>query len=67
MLEVYDAEYVSLHVRRSNRAALTLYRDTLGFTYVDNAHVDVTNHVNFYLGSMQLKLDTMQMEKMRLQ
>jgi hypothetical protein len=33
MVENYDAKYVSLHVRKSNRAALTLYRDTLQFTY----------------------------------
>ncbi|KAF8315041.1 acyl-CoA N-acyltransferase [Clavulina sp. PMI_390] len=32
MAEVYGAHYVSLHVRKSNRAALGLYRDTLGFT-----------------------------------
>jgi ribosomal protein S18 acetylase RimI-like enzyme len=32
MAAVYRASYVSLHVRRSNRAALSLYRDTLGFT-----------------------------------
>jgi len=32
MATVYRASYVSLHVRRSNRAALSLYRDTLGFT-----------------------------------
>lgn len=29
--EVYKAQYVSLHVRQSNRAALHLYRDTLVF------------------------------------
>ncbi|AEY98092.1 FAFR409Wp [Eremothecium gossypii FDAG1] len=29
--EVYQAEYVMLHVRHSNRAALHLYRDTLAF------------------------------------
>lgn len=33
MVENYDAKYVSLHVRKSNRAALSLYRDTLKFTY----------------------------------
>ena len=27
----YSAAYCSLHVRKSNRAALGLYRDTLGF------------------------------------
>ncbi len=32
MSSAYRAEYVSLHVRRSNRAALTLYKQTLGFT-----------------------------------
>lgn len=31
MAEVFDASYVSLHVRMSNVAALHLYRDTLGF------------------------------------
>ena len=32
MASIYRASYVSLHVRKSNRAALALYRDTLGFT-----------------------------------
>ena len=32
MVEAFGAKYVSLHVRVSNRAALHLYRDTLGFT-----------------------------------
>ena len=31
MVETYGAQYVSLHVRVSNNAALRLYRDTLGF------------------------------------
>jgi ribosomal protein S18 acetylase RimI-like enzyme len=31
MAEAYKASYVSLHVRKSNRAAIGLYRDTLGF------------------------------------
>ena len=31
MVETYGAQYVSLHVRMSNVAALKLYRDTLGF------------------------------------
>ncbi|KAJ3092022.1 N-terminal acetyltransferase A complex catalytic subunit ard1 [Quaeritorhiza haematococci] len=35
MVEVFNAKYVSLHVRKSNRAALQLYRDTLGFTVDD--------------------------------
>eukprot|EP00350_Pseudokeronopsis_sp_OXSARD2_P003833 CAMPEP_0170554916 /NCGR_PEP_ID=MMETSP0211-20121228/12798_1 /TAXON_ID=311385 /ORGANISM="Pseudokeronopsis sp., Strain OXSARD2" /LENGTH=130 /DNA_ID=CAMNT_0010864355 /DNA_START=118 /DNA_END=510 /DNA_ORIENTATION=+ len=31
MKTVYDAEYMSLHVRVSNMAAIGLYRDVLGF------------------------------------
>eukprot|EP01134_Creolimax_fragrantissima_P002286 CFRG2286T1 len=31
MVENFRAHYVSLHVRESNRAALHLYKDTLGF------------------------------------
>ncbi|KAF5390067.1 hypothetical protein D9757_003867 [Collybiopsis confluens] len=31
MATIYRASYVSLHVRKSNRAAFSLYRDTLGF------------------------------------
>lgn len=34
MIEVYDAEYCSLHVRCGNKAAFSLYKDTLGFSYV---------------------------------
>ena len=31
LVENYNAEYLCLHVRRSNRAALHLYKETLGF------------------------------------
>lgn len=31
MVETFGAHYVSLHVRVSNKAAIHLYRDTLGF------------------------------------
>ncbi|ELR06069.1 hypothetical protein GMDG_07780 [Pseudogymnoascus destructans 20631-21] len=31
MVETFQSQYVSLHVRISNNAALRLYRDTLGF------------------------------------
>jgi ribosomal protein S18 acetylase RimI-like enzyme len=34
-LQVFDAEYVSLHVRKSNRAALHLYQITLGYDVND--------------------------------
>ncbi|KAM6496000.1 Acyl-CoA N-acyltransferase [Amanita muscaria] len=32
MASIFHAAYVSLHVRKSNRAALSLYKDTLGFS-----------------------------------
>ena len=32
MVETFQAKYVSLHVRVSNKAALHLYKTTLGFT-----------------------------------
>ncbi|KAI8096690.1 acyl-CoA N-acyltransferase [Halteromyces radiatus] len=32
MIEVFNAHYVSLHVRKTNRAAIGLYRDTLKFS-----------------------------------
>ncbi|KIK67873.1 hypothetical protein GYMLUDRAFT_36670 [Collybiopsis luxurians FD-317 M1] len=35
MHSVYKANYVSLHVRKSNIAAIGLYRDTLGFEIAD--------------------------------
>lgn len=31
MAQVFGAHYVSLHVRKTNRAAIGLYRDTLKF------------------------------------
>ena len=31
MKTIYEAHYCSLHVRVSNRAAITLYRDVLGY------------------------------------
>lgn len=31
MVEAFGAHYVSLHVRKTNRAALSLYKDTLKF------------------------------------
>ena len=34
MADIYRAEYCSLHVRVGNRAALHLYKDKLGYTYV---------------------------------
>jgi ribosomal protein S18 acetylase RimI-like enzyme len=31
MVETFNAKYVSLHVRKSNRAALNLYKSALKF------------------------------------
>lgn len=31
MVSHYNAAHITLHVRKSNRAAISLYRDTLGF------------------------------------
>ena len=35
MEQVFGAEYVSLHVRKSNRAAFNLYTETLGYKIHD--------------------------------
>ena len=35
MQETFKAEYVSLHVRKSNRAAFSLYTQSLGFEIND--------------------------------
>ncbi|KAM0792878.1 N-terminal acetyltransferase A complex catalytic subunit ard1 [Microbotryomycetes sp. NB124-2] len=35
MKQAFKANYVSLHVRKTNRAALALYKDTLGFEVVE--------------------------------
>merc|ERR1719336_2031922 len=38
MEETFQAEHVSLHVRVTNRAAFTLYSETLGFEIHDVEH-----------------------------
>lgn len=57
MTEVFNAHYVSLHVRKTNRAAIGLYRDTLKFRYEhkggeeDNVHrVQKVTHVFVFAG-----------------
>ena len=35
MEEIFEAEYVSLHVRKGNRAAFSLYSKTLGYIIHD--------------------------------
>ena len=48
MLSCYDALYVSLHVRVSNKAALTLYKDTLGFEVHDTEAKYYADHEDAY-------------------
>ncbi|KIY49362.1 acyl-CoA N-acyltransferase [Fistulina hepatica ATCC 64428] len=56
MASIYRAEYVSLHVRKSNRAALSLYRDTLGFTVKDIEKKYYADGEDAY--AMQMNLNT---------
>ena len=53
MASIYRAEFVSLHVRKSNRAALSLYKDTLGFA-VKTVEKGYCEYSRFFLGVKQL-------------
>lgn len=55
MAEVFNAEYVSLHVRVSNSAALHLYRDTLGFTVEKTESKYYADGEDAYAMKMDLK------------
>jgi peptide alpha-N-acetyltransferase len=46
MQEVFGAEYVSLHVRKSNRAAFHLYTETLGYKYFLYSFNTLHHHLN---------------------
>ncbi|KAF6743011.1 acyl-CoA N-acyltransferase [Ephemerocybe angulata] len=54
MRSVYKAQHVSLHVRKSNKAALGLYRDSLGFEVVKVEQKYYADGEDAY--SMQLNL-----------
>ncbi len=41
MIETFNAKFVSLHVRVSNRAALNLYSNSLEFEWVDTYHMNM--------------------------
>jgi len=56
MVKIYRASYVSLHVRKSNRAALGLYRDTLGFTVKDMEKGYYADGEDAYAMRLTLKL-----------
>ncbi|KAJ7228494.1 acyl-CoA N-acyltransferase [Mycena pura] len=55
MVAIYRASYVSLHVRKSNRAALGLYRDTLGFTLQDTEKKYYADGEDAYAMRLSLK------------
>lgn len=58
--EVYQAEYVSLHVRQSNRAALHLYRDTLEFEMLNVEKSYYQDGEDAYAMKKVLNLDELQ-------
>ncbi|RKP30240.1 acyl-CoA N-acyltransferase [Metschnikowia bicuspidata] len=59
MCEVFKAEYVSLHVRNSNRAALHLYRDSLTFEVTSVEASYYQDDEDAYAMRKQLKLEEM--------
>ena len=63
MAEVFNANYVSLHVRMSNVAALRLYRDTLGFEVEKVEGKYYADGEDAY--SMRLDLRGMQVKEVR--
>jgi hypothetical protein len=65
MVNVYNAAYVSLHVRKSNRAALGLYRDTLGFT-VNSIEEKYCTSIALFPTSEQLTAFKMPMVRTRM-
>ncbi|KAI5360016.1 putative GNAT domain, acyl-CoA N-acyltransferase, N-acetyltransferase Ard1 [Septoria linicola] len=60
MFETYGAQYVSLHVRESNFAALSLYRDTLGFKVIATEAKYYADGEDAY--SMRMDLDFLREE-----
>ena len=62
MKTVYKARYVSLHVRVTNRAAFTLYKDVLGYEISSIAHEYYADKEDAY--DMKLFFDSEAREKM---
>ena len=60
MAEVFNASFVSLHVRQSNIAALRLYRDTLGFEVEKVESKYYADGENAY--AMKMDLTSMQIQ-----
>ncbi|KAF3989693.1 hypothetical protein FT663_02519 [Candidozyma haemuli var. vulneris] len=59
MYEVFKAQYVSLHVRKSNRAALHLYRDSLSFEMTNIEKSYYQDGEDAYAMRKDLKLEEM--------
>lgn len=57
LTETFQSQYVSLHVRKSNRAALHLYRDTLKFEVLSIEKSYYANGEDAYSMKKILKLD----------
>ncbi|GLT32447.1 hypothetical protein SLA2020_071150 [Shorea laevis] len=55
MEQVFGAEYVSLHVRKSNRAAFNLYTETLGYKIHDVAAKYIADRKDAYDMRTQLE------------
>ncbi|WFD45420.1 N-terminal amino-acid N(alpha)-acetyltransferase NatA [Malassezia furfur] len=55
MRDTFNAQYVSLHVRETNRAAIALYRDTLGFQVHGTEHKYYADGENALAMRMQLQ------------
>ena len=63
MYEIYKAENVSLHVRKSNKAAISLYKDSLGFHV---AKVEVKYCTSHFLHPQYATYDTHQTAMARM-
>lgn len=59
MCELFKAQYVSLHVRKLNRAALHLYRDSLSFETTTIEKLYYQDGEDAYAMRKDLKLDEM--------
>ena len=53
MVAHYNAAHITLHARKSNRAAISLYRDTLGFEVhaMEKAYCQWDSYLSQYAGS----------------
>lgn len=54
MVDSYDLEYIQLHVRKSNRAAFSLYKEKLGF----EIHRKEVGYCKLFISVFRLSLST---------